>query len=148
MEGYNCFGCAPGNHAGLQLEFRYEQSCVLAEWKPSAHFAGYHQVLHGGVQAALADETAAWLVMVALDTSGMTSSLSIRYFRPLFVNDIHIKICASLASSTKKEANVLVSLADSRGDICSLADVCFSVFPPALARKKLHFPGREAFLGN
>ncbi|MBN1649618.1 MAG: PaaI family thioesterase [Spirochaetales bacterium] len=147
LDGYHCFGCAPTNPAGLHMEFRYENSCVIAEWQPDMNFAGYADVLHGGIQAALADETAAWLVMIELDTAGMTSELSIRYFRPLHISGAVISICASLVNHRKSRARVQVSLADSKGNICSLAELSFSIFPPGLARKKLQFPGREAFLG-
>lgn len=142
---YNCFGCAPANDAGLKLQFMYKDENVIAEWSPSKQFAGYNDVLHGGIQAALADETAAWLVMVVLGTSGMTNELKVKYHKPLFVTADKITIKAELESQSKKNANVKVSLINESGQLCSEAFVSFTVFPEMIARKKFMFPGKEAF---
>ena len=38
-------------------------------------FAGFHDILHGGIQATMMDEIASWVVLVKLDTSGVTYPL-------------------------------------------------------------------------
>jgi len=66
MAGYQCFGCAPHNHNGLQMSFAEDGEYVVSEWEPKDYFQGYYNVLHGGIQATLMDEIASWLVQIKL----------------------------------------------------------------------------------
>ena len=34
LEGYNCFGCASNNEAGLKMEFYEDGDEVVSIWKP------------------------------------------------------------------------------------------------------------------
>ena len=34
LEGYNCFGCAPNNEAGVKMEFYEDGDEVVSIWKP------------------------------------------------------------------------------------------------------------------
>ena len=34
MEGYNCFGCAPNNEAGVKMEFYEDNDEVISIWRP------------------------------------------------------------------------------------------------------------------
>ena len=38
MEGYNCFGCAPNNEAGVKMEFYEDGDEVISIWKPQPQF--------------------------------------------------------------------------------------------------------------
>lgn len=60
MEGYNCFGCAPNNEAGVKMEFYEDGDEVISIWKPQPQFQGWIDTLHGGIQAVLLDEICAW----------------------------------------------------------------------------------------
>ena len=53
MEGYNCFGCAPNNEAGVKMEFYEDGDEVISIWKPQPQFQGWIDTLHGGIQAVL-----------------------------------------------------------------------------------------------
>lgn len=64
MEGYNCFGCAPNNEAGVKMEFYEDGDEVISIWKPQPQFQGWIDTLHGGIQAVLLDEICAWVVCV------------------------------------------------------------------------------------
>ena len=52
-EGYNCFGCAPGNEAGLKMEFYEDGDEVVSIWHPGPQYQGWIDTLHGGIQAVL-----------------------------------------------------------------------------------------------
>ena len=41
MEGYNCFGCAPNNEAGVKMEFYEDGDEVISIWKPQPQFQGW-----------------------------------------------------------------------------------------------------------
>ena len=61
-EGYNCFGCAPGNEAGLKMEFYEDGDEVVSIWHPGPQYQGWIDTLHGGIQSVLLDEICGWAV--------------------------------------------------------------------------------------
>ena len=54
-EGYNCFGCAPGNPCGLKMEFYEDGDDIVCYWTPGDNYQGWLKTLHGGIQATLMD---------------------------------------------------------------------------------------------
>ena len=56
LEGYNCFGCAPNNEAGVKMEFYEDGDEVVSIWKPRPEYQGWIDTLHGGIQSVLLDE--------------------------------------------------------------------------------------------
>ena len=66
MEGYNCFGCAPNNEAGVKMEFYEDGDEVISIWKPQPQFQGWIDTLHGGIQAVLLDEICAWRLFIII----------------------------------------------------------------------------------
>ena len=70
LEGYNCFGCSSNNEQGLQMEFYEDGEFVVSYWEPKQHFAGYGNILHGGIQSLILDEIASWVVYVKVKTAG------------------------------------------------------------------------------
>jgi len=70
INGYECFGCAPDNHAGLRMSFFEDGDEIISSWDPQEYFQGYNHILHGGIQATLMDEPASWIVFVKLGTAG------------------------------------------------------------------------------
>ena len=79
----SCFVCGEENIAGLQLRFYVENNQVKTRFQPKPHHCGYHNVLHGGVVAALLDETIAWAANRALARMTVTGELKIRYRKPV-----------------------------------------------------------------
>ena len=73
LEGYNCFGCASNNEAGLKMEFYEDGDEVVSIWKPRPEYQGWIDTLHGGIQAVLMDEICAWVILRKLQTTGVTS---------------------------------------------------------------------------
>ena len=101
LEGYNCFGCSPDNSSGLQLSFVEEGDELVSVWSPKSYFQGYHNILHGGIQATLMDEIASWVVYVKLDASGFTSTMNVRYLKPVYVTDTMLTLRASIKELRK-----------------------------------------------
>lgn len=143
---YNCFGCSPGNKHGLHLEFWLDGGEVVAKWQPQKDYEGWLGVLHGGIQATLLDEAAAWLVFVNLKTSGVTAAMNVAYTKPVYISKGEITIRATLISVEKRMANIGCTLQDGEGEICARADVTYFCFPENIARAKYNYPGVEAFL--
>ena len=98
MEGYGCYGCAPHNASGLRMEFYEQGDYIVSRWLPRAEYEGWVDTLHGGIQAALADEIASWVVFRKLQTAGVTSRLEMRYHRPILVSQGEIELRARIVS--------------------------------------------------
>lgn len=144
--GYNCFGCSPSNPLGLAMSFFEEGSRVLSHWEPKASYQGFSDVLHGGIQATLMDELASWYVMVKMKTSGMTEGMEIRYHKPVYTTGGTVTLSSELEESEKRRARIRVRLFQgSEGEPKSEGVCTYTIFPEKLARKKLHYPGYEAF---
>jgi acyl-coenzyme A thioesterase PaaI-like protein len=77
-----CFVCGIENPIGLHLKF-YETSPgeIMADYTAPEHFQGYPGVLHGGIVAAILDETAGRALMSdpAAPRFMFTGKLEVRY---------------------------------------------------------------------
>lgn len=145
MPGYHCFGCSPKNEHGLQMTFTEEGDEVVSRWQPKGFLQGYHDVLHGGIQATLMDEIGSWLVQVKVKTAGVTSGLSVRYLHTVYINQGEITLKAKLKGMRRNLADVEVSLFDATGKLCAKGEVTYFTFSKEMAQKKLNFPSEESF---
>lgn len=144
-EAYKCFGCSPSNPMGLKLTFEEEDGKLYASWDPLPHFQGYLNVLHGGIIATLLDEVGAWCIYVTAGTSGVTSSLTVRYLRPVYISKGTVRVEAELVMLKEKSGLYKCRLFDGEGRECAEADIEYFLYPEKIARERFHFPGREAF---
>jgi len=147
-DGYQCFGCAPDNHHGLQMEFYEDGEYVVSDWEPKDFLQGYGNVLHGGIQTTLMDEIASWVVYVKAKTGGMTANLEVKFKRAAYVNKGKLKIRAKLTEMDKRFAYIDAEVLDNDNNVCSEARLRYYVFPENKAKEKLHYPGHEAFYGE
>lgn len=144
-EGYNCFGCSPVNPFGLKMEFFEDGEELICEWKPGKEFAGFHDILHGGIQATMIDEIASWVVLVKLDTSGVTFRLNTRYKEAVRISRGSISLRARLVEVRRQIASISVQLKDGTGKLCSEGMADYFLFPKERAVREFHYPGKEAF---
>lgn len=144
-EAYKCFGCSPSNPAGLKLTFEEEEGKLYASWDPLPHFQGYVNVLHGGIIATLLDEVGAWCIYVTANTSGVTSSMTVRYLKPVYISKGTVRVEAELVMLQEKSGLYRCRLFDGEGRQCAEADIEYFLYPEKIARQRFHFPGREAF---
>ena len=142
---YNCFGCSPNNEIGLQLEFWDNGNELIAKWTPRKSMEGWTGVLHGGIQATLMDEMAAWVVFTKLKTSGVTSALNVEYISPVHIKNGEVTLKGRLISTEKRVAKISCSLFDGSGKECANGDISYFYFPEKIAKAKYHYPGVEAF---
>ncbi len=144
-EGYHCFGCSPDNDFGLKMEFYEEGEFVLCDWTPVHHFGGYKNVLHGGIQATLLDEIAAWTVQVKLRTAGVTANLDMKFRKPVFTDEGNLRLKAFIDKVEKRIASVKTELYDSQNQLCCEGIVKYFIYPEKMAREKLYYPEFEEF---
>ncbi|MEN8201884.1 MAG: PaaI family thioesterase [Bacteroidota bacterium] len=143
---YNCFGCSPNNPIGLHMEFFKQDDEIVSTWSPGKNYQGFHDILHGGIQATMMDEIASWVVFVILETAGVTYRLQTVYRKPVRISKGPITLKAKLKEQKRRIASIEVNLLDGEGSTCSESRVEYFVLPREKAEKEMHFPGKEAFL--
>ncbi|PKP36033.1 MAG: PaaI family thioesterase [Bacteroidetes bacterium HGW-Bacteroidetes-15] len=148
QENYNCIGCSPDNPIGINLKFFLDEDnqAVVSEWEPNINFQGFHNVLHGGIQATLLDEIASWVVYTILKSGGVTSQMNIRYHKPVLISKGAIKLIARVDKQQKRLADIKTELYDADGVLCTEAIVQYFVYPEQIAKEKFGYPGAESFL--
>lgn len=145
MEGYNCFGCSPANPLGLQMEFFADGDEVVCNWEPGENFVGFHDILHGGIQATMIDEIASWVVLAMMDTSGVTYRLNTRFREPVRISKGKITLRARLLEQRRSIATIEVELLDGEGKLCTEGRADYFTFPRERAVREFHYPGKQAF---
>ena len=126
-EGYNCFGCAPGNPIGLHLQFFEQDDEIVSFWQPQSHFQGWVGVLHGGIISTLLDETAGWVVTRKLQAAGMTARLNVTFKQPVRSDETQITIRARIREQSGRLVFINCTLENAHADICAEAEAVYSV---------------------
>ncbi|MCX6244074.1 MAG: PaaI family thioesterase [Bacteroidetes bacterium] len=147
-EGYNCFGCSPSHPSGLQLSFVEENDELIAEWEPKPQFEGYHGVLHGGIQATLLDEIASWVVYVKLKRAGVTSSMNVKYHKPVYLNGGPLILRSKVTGMRRNLADIHSGIYTASGELCSEATVTYYTFSEKVSKESFFYPGEEAFFNG
>jgi len=142
---YNCFGCSPFNEIGLQLEFWENGEELMARWKPKKSLEGWSGVLHGGIMASLVDELAGWIVLIKMETSGVTADMNVKYLKPVYISKGEVTVRGKLLSYENRLAAIECSLFDGEDEECVKAKLKYFCFPEKIARAKYHYPGINAF---
>lgn len=147
-KNFNCIGCSPNHPFGLKLEFKVDElnGIIESEWNPSNNFEGYHNVVHGGIQATMLDEIASWAIYTLLKTGGVTSQMHITYHKPVFISKGSIKLKASIIKTDNRLVDIKAELYSAEGKLCTEAIVQYFYFPEKIAREKYGYPGIDAFL--
>lgn len=139
LEGYNCFGCAPENPAGVKMEFFEDGEEIVSIWKPQPQFQGWFHTLHGGIQSVLLDEICAWVVLRKLQTTGVTSKMETRFMKSVSTNDPYITLRASLKERKRNIAIIEARLYNSANELCTTALCTYFTFPPEKVKEEMFF---------
>lgn len=145
LEGYNCFGCSPDNPQGLRMQFTDEGDFVVSTWQPESNFQGWHNVLHGGIQATLMDEIASWVVFAKLGTTGVTSRMEIKLSKPMLMDKGPIKLVARLREMRRNIAVIDVELMDGEGTRCATGVFYYFTYRKGVVKERLFLPGIEKY---
>lgn len=78
-----CFVCGVENPAGLHAHFyQIDEDTCLGRFLPAPHHQGYPGRVHGGIVAAMLDETMGRAIWSDRTVWGVTAELTIRYRAP------------------------------------------------------------------
>ena len=128
----NCFGCAPTNNIGLQLLFEQAGDKCSARVRLGSDYESFPGIIHGGIVAAIMDETMAQTVYRSGRVAAFTIGLRIRYGRPMETDTEYL---ASAEISGRDDCSVRVSgrLELPSGDLVAAGDGTFYLLTdPAL----------------
>ena len=129
MPNYNCFGCSPNNPHGLHMEFFEDGDDIVSTWKPTYDSQGWIDVLHGGIQAALSDEIASWVIFRKLQTTGVTGKMEVRYHKSISTKDPFITLRAHITEQRRSVVNIEVTIHDASGKLCTTTNCLYFVQP-------------------
>jgi acyl-coenzyme A thioesterase PaaI-like protein len=119
----SCFVCGVANPVGLQLKFyATAPGEVTASITPPEHYQGYPGVLHGGIVAAILDETAGRAHMGTFPPRFMfTAKLEIRYRKNVPVGQ-PLKIVGRAGKDRGRIAEGWAGIYDQAGTLLAEAD--------------------------
>lgn len=144
-----CFVCGQRNPFGLHLVFQQEEASIVADFQPREEHQGFPGVLHGGIVAAVLDETLGRTSLLSTHPEWtMTGKLEIRYrkyvpFGPL------LRVRATLESVRRRmlQAKGALTLASDESTILAEATGIFLPLPENVIDEVLQdFPGLRGFM--
>ena len=144
-----CFVCGARNMVGLKLEFRREGECVVAEFLPEEQFQGFPGMVHGGILAALLDETLS-RVGLFYQQWVMTGRLEIRYRRPALVGQL-LRVRGEVEQHRARLllARGTITLAADPAVVIAEGQGTFLPYPEELRRQALgKYPGLQGFFSQ
>lgn len=131
----SCFACGLENSFGLRLRF-YDngKDQVFSHFTIEPQHAGYPNMAHGGIVAAILDEVAGRTMMInAPNRFFATARMDVRYRQPVPVGvplDATGWLIASHASRTRARAEIFTT----EQGILAEANILYTDLPPALLK--------------
>jgi acyl-coenzyme A thioesterase PaaI-like protein len=141
--GHPCFGCSPEHPIGFHLLFEREGDEVVTRFVPGEQYQGPPGIMHGGLVTTLADEVAAWTVIVLLDKFGFTASLSAKLRRPVRIGAV-VEGRGRLLKETSRVVHVGVRLVQG-GEDALTGEFAFVLMNRTGAERLLGGPLPEAW---
>lgn len=128
----NCFFCGSENAEGLKLKFYWDKDRKEAytEYLPAQHFVGQGNILHGAIQMGLLDEIMGWASYAFTQEMAVTSEINTKFFQPTYICGEKINITCRVTSKDGPKVNMHTTLANSKGEICTMATGTFHILPP------------------
>ncbi|MBN2312033.1 MAG: PaaI family thioesterase [Candidatus Hydrogenedentes bacterium] len=117
----SCFVCGEENPAGLGTRFYVEDGIVKARLRPQEHHCGYPNVVHGGVVAAIMDETMGWAAARAITRMCLTGELTVRYIEPVPA-DRELTVTTEMIKAGRRMAHVRSAIEDDTGHVYARAE--------------------------
>jgi acyl-coenzyme A thioesterase PaaI-like protein len=135
--GQPCFGCSPDHPHGLHLGFAREGDEVVTRFTPGDTQQGPPGIMHGGLVTTVADELAAWALILLREKFGFTAEIAAKLHRPLRVG-VPAEGRARVVRESRRVVRVRVEL----------TQAAVRVFEGELAFVLLDKGGAEQLLGG
>jgi uncharacterized protein (TIGR00369 family) len=136
----NCFFCGSENDSGLKLKFHFDKATkeISTEYLPAQHFAGQGNILHGGIQMGILDEIMGWTTYVHTGEMAVTSNINVNFLSPAYIGNKKLKATCRLSSIEGKKVEMIATLSDGDGKVCTEATGTFHIISADRFEKLIH----------
>jgi uncharacterized protein (TIGR00369 family) len=132
---HNCFGCSPVNASGLQMTFYANETAVFSKVTVPEHLCGWNNLVHGGVLSTILDEIMSWSAIYLLKRVAMTKSMTVDFFKPIYVGN-PLQVEGRVLDKKGKHEALIEGRIYNKDDVCcASATGTFAVFSPAVAKR-------------
>ncbi|MBU6424366.1 MAG: PaaI family thioesterase [Chloroflexota bacterium] len=129
-----CFACGQLNPIGLHLEFDVARGRAETRFSGDRRHEGYEGTLHGGVVAALLDETMGWAIFQS-GIWAVTAKLSVTYRRPVLVGE-ELRVVAEVGRDRGRAIELHGEIGRaSDGEVLAAADAMYMRMPEERRRE-------------
>lgn len=111
-----CFVCGHSNPGGLAARFHIEGDRVRTRYTPAPAQMGYKGITHGGIIAALLDETMGWAPAIANRRFCVTVEMSIQYLKPIPIGH-EVEVSAWVTDGRRRIWEAEGEIRDSDGNL-------------------------------
>lgn len=84
---HDCFGCSPVNPHGLRMKFFSGNGALFSWLTVPGHLCGWDNLVHGGVLAAILDETMGWTAIHFLKKFALTNSMTVEFLKHVRIGE-------------------------------------------------------------
>lgn len=135
-ESHNCFGCSPKNQAGLHMEFHLnpKQDAVISWLSVPDHLCGWGNIVHGGIISTMLDEAMGWAALVLLRKLVLSRSISVEFFRPVFIGK-EIRVEGKVLDIGNDREAVMQGFIYDGDELCARSSSAYSLFTVEYIRK-------------
>jgi len=125
-----CFACGDANAHGLHMRFEPDgERAVRSLYLPKPEDQGFPGVVHGGIVAALLDESMAWAMWAWDRALGVTAKMETRYRRSATL-DGPLTVRARVEAVRGRRVEVRAHLEDAQGGLVAESSGVFMRFTP------------------
>ena len=128
MEHNTCFGCGPANDHGLKMKFFGNDEMIYSDITVPDYLLGWNGVVHGGILSTMLDEVMGWSAIYLLKKFILTKTMTINYYRPVFVGEtLHIEGRIK-EKINEKEVSMTGRIYNSKNELCVTSTGIFALF--------------------
>jgi acyl-coenzyme A thioesterase PaaI-like protein len=114
-----CFGCGQANPIGLKLKFDWDGRTARAVFTPGENHQGWAGFLHGGITAALLDESIGWASLLAGHHT-VTARMQTRY-RKMIPIGLPIVLTCTITKNTSRLLETEAKISSEDGTVMAEA---------------------------
>jgi len=127
----NCFVCGRENPTGLKLDFyMVEEGKTNSSFSLPKCYEGYPGIVHGGIIAAILDETGGRALMTEPDRFFVTAQLNVRYRKPVHTETPLMAVGYAM-DQKGRVAKARSEIQNSNGDVLAEADLILVEVDPS-----------------
>lgn len=127
----NCFVCGRENLTGLKLDFyTVKPGKAYTSFSLSSNYEGYPGIVHGGIIAAILDETGGRAFMTEHEHFFVTAQLDVRYRKPVHTNTPLMAVGYAM-DQKGRVAKARSEIQNSDGDVLAEADLILAEVDPS-----------------